>query len=40
MRTTASRLAWGLCALLVICVAGCAQRGVTDPTVVVMQNGR
>ncbi len=37
MRTTASRLAWVLCALLAVSVAACAQQGVTDPPVVVTQ---
>jgi hypothetical protein len=37
MRTTAGRLAWALCALLAVFVAGCAQQGVTDPPVVVVQ---
>jgi hypothetical protein len=33
MRTFSTRLAWALFAVAILCAAGCAQQGVTDPVV-------
>ena len=33
MRTLWTRLAWALCAIVIVCAAGCVQQGVTDPVV-------